>query len=247
MKKLLASLLLILTGSVLACTSDTQNAGSSSRTPLNGTWSVNSVERETPTSPPAAEPACPADYSPPDVGVPGESLLVFRTDLTALIIEDGIVDSGATWSTSENGDTRVLTLTPDDGIAEPENFKYEFTNTLVSVLSLACFASDSDEIITTTYVLTPLLNNPGAQTNAENDTVSLQITAVTPYDGTVRYTAVRLPPGLILNESTGLISGTIELDSAPAYNTEVSVTDRVISRTATFIWTVTPATRAIAR
>ncbi len=58
----------------------------------------------------------------------------------------------------------------------------------------------------------PVVTNPGTQNNATEDAVSLQIQATDGDDGsqTLSYEATNLPPGLEIDENTGLISGIIE-------------------------------------
>ncbi len=52
------------------------------------------------------------------------------------------------------------------------------------------------------------LTNPGSQSSAEGQAVSLQLQASAPSGVAVNYSAIGLPPGLAINATTGLISGT---------------------------------------
>ncbi len=52
------------------------------------------------------------------------------------------------------------------------------------------------------------LTNPGSQSSTEGQAVSLQLQASAPSDVAVNYSAIGLPPGLVINASTGLIGGT---------------------------------------
>jgi hypothetical protein len=56
----------------------------------------------------------------------------------------------------------------------------------------------------------PVLTSPGDQTNTAGDTVSLQINANDPDGAAITYFSDGLPPGIILDSATGLISGTID-------------------------------------
>ena len=84
------------------------------------------------------------------------------------------------------------------------------------------------------------LTNPGDQTNASGDTVSLVLTASDNMGDTLSYTATGLPPGLSINSSTGLISGVIALDADAdgPYTTTVSVTGGDGATSQTFNWNV---------
>ncbi|HVS40443.1 MAG TPA: putative Ig domain-containing protein, partial [Gemmataceae bacterium] len=93
----------------------------------------------------------------------------------------------------------------------------------------------------------PTLTNPGAQTTAEGNSVSLQIQASSPDGANLTYYASGLPAGLGIDPDTGLISGTIAYGAAASgggqYATAVTVQDdagNVVS--GQFSWTVTPAT-----
>lgn len=58
----------------------------------------------------------------------------------------------------------------------------------------------------------PLVTNPGAQVNVEGDVINLPIVAVDATDpscGPLTYSAENLPDNLIIDESTGIISGTL--------------------------------------
>jgi len=89
----------------------------------------------------------------------------------------------------------------------------------------------------------PVVSNPGPRTNAEGDSVSVAIVA-TDVDGqSLTYTASGLPPGLAINSSTGLVTGSLGYDTAGDYTVTVTVTDGQVSPNVTFTWTVTPVNR----
>lgn len=88
----------------------------------------------------------------------------------------------------------------------------------------------------------PTLVNPGNQTNAEGDSVSLQLQGSDSDGDTISYSANGLPAGLGISPSTGLISGTITAPPAN-YSATVTVTDSAgLSASQSFTWTVTPGT-----
>jgi hypothetical protein len=84
------------------------------------------------------------------------------------------------------------------------------------------------------------LTLPDTQSNAEGEAVALQLQATDP-GGTLSYTATGLPPGLALNASTGLISGTVAAGAAASSSYAVTVTagDGTYSASQTFDWAVT--------
>jgi hypothetical protein len=95
---------------------------------------------------------------------------------------------------------------------------------------------------------TPTLSNPGSQTNAEGNVVSLQLQATSPSDASLTYRASGLPAGLFIDPFNGLISGTIDYSAAKIggghYSTLVSVNDgNGGTASQTFSWTVTDTNR----
>jgi hypothetical protein len=92
------------------------------------------------------------------------------------------------------------------------------------------------------------LTNPGAQTNAEGDSVSLQLQASDPDGDTLEYSASGLPVGLFLNSQTGLIQGTVSYSAAEVsggkYNVTVTANDgNGNTASQSFVWTITDTAR----
>jgi hypothetical protein len=96
----------------------------------------------------------------------------------------------------------------------------------------------------------PVVTNPGSQRDGENTAQSLQVVASDTVGDTLSYSALGLPPGLGINLSSGLISGTISFtavihpDSRFDYNVEVRVNDGTATTTVSFVWTVDDLNRA---
>ena len=78
--------------------------------------------------------------------------------------------------------------------------------------------------------------NPGDQSSAAGDSVSLSVTARSAA-GTLTYSASGLPSGVAINASTGLLSGTVA-GGAASYTATVTASDGTDSNSATFNWTV---------
>ncbi len=88
----------------------------------------------------------------------------------------------------------------------------------------------------------PVVTNPGNQSSSEGDSVALQIQASDPDGDTLTYSAIGLPPGLSIGSSSGLISGTLGLNTARNYTVAVSVSDGTLSTSVNFNWLVNQAT-----
>ncbi len=87
----------------------------------------------------------------------------------------------------------------------------------------------------------PVITNPGDQTSAEGDAVSLPIVATHPTGGVLTYSAEGLPADLTIDPATGLISGTLSCESAGTPSVTVTATDGIDVVSETFVWTVTEA------
>ncbi|MDP9167195.1 MAG: putative Ig domain-containing protein [Actinomycetota bacterium] len=87
---------------------------------------------------------------------------------------------------------------------------------------------------------TVTVNNPGSQSGTVGAPASLQVSAVDSGGATLTYTATGLPPGLSINSSTGLVSGTPT--SSGGFNVTVGAHDATgAAGSATFTWTIANA------
>ena len=86
----------------------------------------------------------------------------------------------------------------------------------------------------------PFLTNPGDQGDAEGTAVTFALVASDPDGDTLSYSAPGLPPGLSVDAGTGEITGTVSFVAATGspYSVTASVSDGVLSSSATFTWTV---------
>src|SRR5205807_2324830 len=92
----------------------------------------------------------------------------------------------------------------------------------------------------TWQVTSPIsITDPGTQTDAEGDTVSLSVVASG--GGTLSYAALGLPAGLLIDAATGDITGDIAVGAAASgpYFVTVIVEDGTSITTKTFQWEVT--------
>jgi hypothetical protein len=94
--------------------------------------------------------------------------------------------------------------------------------------------------------LAPVVTPPADQTNNEGDAVSGVFVTATGGDGNpLTFSATNLPPGLVINATTGEITGTLTGQSAGHYVVDVSVSDGTNTGSATFNWTVADITTPV--
>jgi cold shock CspA family protein len=97
----------------------------------------------------------------------------------------------------------------------------------------------------------PALANPGNQTSAEGDSIALPLIATDPDvpANSLSYTADRLPPGLAIDPSSGIINGTIDPIGSlgSPYAVTVTVNDDgnpTLQDETSFVWYVTHTNRS---
>ncbi|MDP2318777.1 MAG: putative Ig domain-containing protein [Acidobacteriota bacterium] len=84
----------------------------------------------------------------------------------------------------------------------------------------------------------PMVTNPGTQNSAEGATLSLPISASDPDGEALTYSSTGLPPGLSINSSSGVISGTLTYAAAGTYSVTVRASDGSLFDEETFTWHV---------
>ena len=85
----------------------------------------------------------------------------------------------------------------------------------------------------------PVVTNLEDQTSIVGGAVSTSIVAADPDGDALSFSATGLPPGLSLDATTGVISGTLPFDGAGRYTVTVSVSDGTGTASTTFSWTIT--------
>jgi PKD repeat protein len=86
-------------------------------------------------------------------------------------------------------------------------------------------------------IASPVMTNPGPQSNTEGDTVALAIVATG--TGTLTYSARGLAAGLTIDPNTGVISGTLGFATAGSYVVTVTVDDGTNTPVpVTFSWSI---------
>ncbi len=101
--------------------------------------------------------------------------------------------------------------------------------------------NNSSTASTKAYTFGPIsLTNPGTQSSTEGGTPSLSLSASDGLGATLIYAATNLPPGLYVNSSTGVISGTVAAGDAAnsPYSVTATASDGSYDRSQTFVWNV---------
>ncbi len=94
-----------------------------------------------------------------------------------------------------------------------------------------------------------VLGNPGNQTHTAGETVALTLSVDGPSEASLTYTATNLPPGLLLEATTGEITGQIasEAVTGSPYAVQLFASTKDISTTTEFTWIILPPARASGR
>jgi ELWxxDGT repeat protein len=85
---------------------------------------------------------------------------------------------------------------------------------------------------------TPVVQNPGPQSNNEGNMIQLNITATDADNDPLTYSATNLPTGLSIDPKTGIISGTVGNQAAGTYAVTVSASDGQNTGVTAFSWNV---------
>jgi hypothetical protein len=89
--------------------------------------------------------------------------------------------------------------------------------------------------------VTPVMSSIANQTTTTGTSVTFNVVGSDALGEPVTYKATGLPPGLILTQGTGLISGTPT--RAGTYPVTVTISDGLLSSSQTFTWTVAASTK----
>lgn len=80
----------------------------------------------------------------------------------------------------------------------------------------------------------PTLNQPPNQSGFVGNSATLALSATDPENAALTYSATGLPPGLTVNTSTGVISGTLQ--TAGSYSVTATVSDGSLTTSRPFTW-----------
>ena len=94
--------------------------------------------------------------------------------------------------------------------------------------------------LTSTTNQAPTLTQPANQTTTAGTAAQLALQGSDPEGKPITYSATGLPPGLSVNSSTGVISGTPSV--AGTFSVSATVSDGSLSSSRSFTWTVSTAT-----
>ena len=127
------------------------------------------------------------------------------------------------------GTAGALTTLPLAGNGRYLRLQLASTNAL-QLAEVEAFGRDVDNSL-------PLLTTPAAQTHPAGTAMALPLQASDADGDTLNWSVAGLPPGLVLDAGSGLISGTPT--TAGGYNVQITVNDgRGGSATASFAWTI---------
>jgi hypothetical protein len=153
-------------------------------------------------------------------------------------------------SVTATGLPKGLSIDSTTGVITGTIDPYAVTNGAASqIFAVTINATDGAVKGSTTFNWTvadttpPAFANPGTQNNNEGDKITGLATLAVPSDADAgSITATGLPPGLTINSTTGIITGTINKYGAGIYNVTVSASDGANTGKTTFTWNVADTT-----
>jgi hypothetical protein len=156
-------------------------------------------------------------------------------DVRGYVIEYG-TQSGNHTSSINVGDVLSYALNP------PSGQRYYI---VVRAYNANGVGPKSNEVVldlttTTTVNRPPTLDLPPNQTGVVGSAATLALSGSDPENAPLNYSAGGLPPGLTVNPTTGVISGTLQ--TAGTFSATATVSDGSLIATQTFMWTVTAST-----
>ena len=165
--------------------------------------------------------------------------------------------------TSEVGDAVSLAINasdPDDDalsyseVGLPPDLSIDATTGVISGTvaatadgdySVSVTASDGSLTGSASFTWTvnraPTVTNPGDQASDVGDAVTLSIVASDPDIDPLSYTAAGLPPDLVIDGTTGVISGTVAATAGGDHSVTITASDGSLTGSAGFTWTVNRA------
>ena len=184
------------------------------------------------------------ENQPPDVTNPGDQQDEEGTDPGLQIIASD-PDTPLVYSASELPDG--LAINSSSGLISGT-----ISATPPAVFESSVTVTDSENNQTTVEFMwtitvqntAPVVTNPGPQNSDEGiNIVPLAIDADDDDGDQLFYSATGLPPGLDIDMNSGVISGSLDFNSADSYNTKVDVTDTLATSSVEFSWTVNNVNR----
>lgn len=196
-------------------------------------WEAIATSRLTPSSPVNRAPTITTPANQTTVRGRTASLTVVGTDpdLNALTWSATGLPTGLTINTA----TGVITGTVALGAAASNNVTVTASDGSLNASATFTWLTTAPPVNQA-----PLLTNPGTLSSLRGSLVSFTATASDPDGDALTWSATGLPAGLILNTSTGLISGTLLTSAATTYSVTLRVTDPGgLSANVAFTWNTT--------
>ncbi len=170
-------------------------------------------------------------------------------DTVSLSISATDATYGATVSYSAAGLPEGLSINPSTGVISGTIAwgAANLTSTFTPIVTVSDGTSANMVSIAWTVNSAITVSALANQVNTAGDTVSLSVSASDLHTGaTVSYASSNLPPGLSMNASSGVISGTIGsgVSDGSSYSVTVTVGDGTSSAKTSFTWVIGPEVQA---
>ena len=171
--------------------------------------------------------------------------IAFSEAVTGLEVADFEVVNGSVSALSGSGTGHTAVITP----GAPGRVSVRLpAGRVADSAGLPNAASNTLEVDFTPPAanLPPDISPIPPQTTTRGAAATLAVEATDPDGQNLLFSASGLPDGLVINSSTGMISGIVRANAAPSQTVTVSVTDGSQSASSSFPWNTTPGTTPVA-
>jgi hypothetical protein len=186
------------------------------------------------------------NVQPPSLTAPSDQTS-FLGDTLSLVLQASAADGGALTFAAQDLptglsiDTSSGAITGTIDLVSPPGL-YNVIVTATDSHQAATSVSFQWQVSVPGPVISPIPN----QFNNHSSTVTVSVNATDPNGDALTYAAAGLPPGLQINGTSGLISGTIDEGDYGVWQVTVSVSDGTYTTASAFTWTVYPPLTATA-
>lgn len=185
------------------------------------------------------------DWIPPEAALatpvsaegPFQVKIDFSEPVTGLTVDDFRIFNGSVTGLAGSGAAYSMTVTP---LATGSVFISLPEGSAADAAGNANKASNQIDLkaVMKPAAIPPQMTAPPPQFARRGDAIRLPVFAESGHGGTLVFSANGLPPGLAIDDQSGVISGTVQQGAEASYQSTVTVTDGSLSSSAALSWSI---------